>query len=509
MQYVDLMIGTMVMNTLSSLKTDIIWLDFMLFSLIIIMSYLSKDHKLNSQMKENLHYFFFPNKEENKITFMFKRGEESNRCKSLFHYLSTCNYKKTDIKNLIEDIFKKYDRHSDMNKEYGNIYRVDQIKSFNFNENIKGKVYTEEKESGESYNGKVTYKEFIYLEVYSETLSLIKIKEFIEECKIDYNKFLKDQMLDHQYLITVETLNDNGKKSDDLKISKEQWSSNVTFDSRFFPEKEETLATIDHFIHNKEWFKKKGLNHTLGILLSGEPGCGKTSFIKALMNYTGRHTVEIKLNDNFDFSDLKDIIYDEEIDDDILIPQDRRIIVFEDIDAMGNIVKDRNLKKKENSDASEKLTDELIKCLSTNNLQEKVTNKESDVVNISNKISKKENNNLSYLLNILDGINETPGRIIIMTTNRPEILDEALIRPGRIDIKINFSKATSNSMIEILSHFWNEDENLSKIKEKDIDGYIDLSCYHKKFTPAEIIDVCRKNNNLISTISKLKNLSNY
>lgn len=40
------------------------------------------------------------------------------------------------------------------------------------------------------------------------------------------------------------------------------------------------------------------------------------------------------------------------------------------------------------------------------------------------------------LLNVLDGVVDTPGRIVIMTTNHPETLDAALIRPGRIDKKI-------------------------------------------------------------------------
>ena len=49
---------------------------------------------------------------------------------------------------------------------------------------------------------------------------------------------------------------------------------------------------------------------------------------------------------------------------------------------------------------------------------------------------KKDELNLAGLLNVLDGVVETPGRIVIMTTNHPEMLDPALIRPGRIDKKI-------------------------------------------------------------------------
>tara|TARA_B100000524_G_C23653335_1_gene370896 strand:- start:1095 stop:2591 length:1497 start_codon:yes stop_codon:yes gene_type:complete len=497
MQYLDIMIGSMIMNNLNNFKTNIIWLDLFLFSFFMIFIFLSKDNKLNSAFKEILYALLLPEKKENQITFMFKRGEQSNRCKALFHYLTVTNYENTNVKKLIEDIFKKYDRQSDMYKEYLNVYRVDQVESFTFCKNIKGRIYIEEKDSGESHNGKTTLKEYIHLEVFSETESLSNIKNFIEECKTDFNNHLKNQLLENQYIITIESFEEINKlkPNESLRIQREEWSSNVTFNSRFFPEKEETLKIINHFVNNKEWFKRKGLNHTLGILLSGEPGCGKTSFIKALMNYTKRHTIEIKLNDNFDFSDLKDIIFDEEIDEDLIIPQDKRIIVFEDIDAMGNIVKDRNLKRLENNDASDKLTNEIIKCMSNNNL-ENIKNKDN-VSKIKNKINKKENNNLSYLLNILDGINETPGRIIIMTTNKPEILDEALIRPGRIDIKINFTKSTEKCLKEILNNYWEEDD------EEEINK-LDLSELDKKYTPAEIIDFCRKNKTLNSTIETLK-----
>lgn len=40
------------------------------------------------------------------------------------------------------------------------------------------------------------------------------------------------------------------------------------------------------------------------------------------------------------------------------------------------------------------------------------------------------------LLNVLDGVVDTPGRIVVMTTNLVDVLDDALIRPGRIDKKI-------------------------------------------------------------------------
>ena len=63
-------------------------------------------------------------------------------------------------------------------------------------------------------------------------------------------------------------------------------------------------------------------------MLYGEPGCGKTRFIKQLMNYTGRHGVDIKLNNKFCFNTLKNIIHNENITDEFIIPQEKRIIIF-------------------------------------------------------------------------------------------------------------------------------------------------------------------------------------
>ena len=45
---------------------------------------------------------------------------------------------------------------------------------------------------------------------------------------------------------------------------------------------------------------------------------------------------------------------------------------------------------------------------------------------------------LSGLLNAIDGISSHEGRILIMTTNAPQSLDRALIRPGRVDLHIQF-----------------------------------------------------------------------
>ena len=58
---------------------------------------------------------------------------------------------------------------------------------------------------------------------------------------------------------------------------------------------------------------------------------------------------------------------------------------------------------------------------------------------------KKAKLTLAGLLNVLDGVVDSPGRILIMTTNHPEKLDPALIRPGRINKRLHLGHPAPRS----------------------------------------------------------------
>lgn len=55
---------------------------------------------------------------------------------------------------------------------------------------------------------------------------------------------------------------------------------------------------------------------------------------------------------------------------------------------------------------------------------------------------------LSAFLNIIDGLTAQEGRILIMTTNAIEKLDHALLRPGRVDLKVEFGRADTLALQE-------------------------------------------------------------
>ena len=81
------------------------------------------------------------------------------------------------------------------------------------------------------------------------------------------------------------------------------------------------------------------------------------------------------------------------------------------------------------------------------------------------------------LLNVIDGLFSSHGRILIMTTNHPEILDSALIRPGRIDLILDFKKTTRETVIDMFRHFY----DLPDYKNEQ---FIEIEDY--EFSPAEI-----------------------
>jgi len=455
MNYNDLFLTNLIFNNINKINTghfiiDIIIINIITFFIFFINNNNFKLFIYNIFIKIYYYYFNYTNK----IIFCSTEKQQSKKFRAIMFYLST--NKNNNIKSLIEIIKWKYESYNDDSTiEDSSYYRVDQINTFLIDNYIYGKVYRKDKMIKNN-----EYKEHFYFELFSKKYNILELQLWINDRIKEYNNYLLNKN-NNQLFIDIYWNN----KNKDIEVFHYNWFSNVTFNNRFFTNKNNILNNINFFLNNELWYKERGIPYTLGFLLWGNPGCGKTGFIKALMNLTKFNALVIKLNSNFNFIKLKDIIYNEEINNDLIIPLNKRIIILEDIDCMSNIIIDRN-KIILNYDNEEKKKDKYID----------------------------DNNNLSYLLNLLDGLHESHGRIIIMTTNKPENLDKALIRPGRIDYIINFTNATIQDIIDILNYYWNTNYNINI----NININLDL-----KYSHAEIINFCRKSNDFYDTINKL------
>jgi phosphoribosyl-dephospho-CoA transferase len=111
------------------------------------------------------------------------------------------------------------------------------------------------------------------------------------------------------------------------------WKSSVTFENRFFENKENIIDQITQFVTRREWYRSKGIPHTCAILLHGEPGCGKTGFIKCVANrWPTKHIINIRLKPEMRIQDLENMMHDVHIAGNIYVPFVDRIYVIEDIE---------------------------------------------------------------------------------------------------------------------------------------------------------------------------------
>lgn len=176
--------------------------------------------------------------------------------------------------------------------------------------------------------------------------------------------------------------------------------------------KEELVNDVSDFLSSRQWYIDRGIPFRRGYLLYGPPGNGKTSLIAAISGELQLNLYSLNLSNRM-------------LNDGILASlfrsaRPRSILLLEDIDAA---VKSRD----QSSTPS-------IQPASPNEKNEGVT--------------------LSGLLNVLDGILTPDGLIVVMTTNYINRLDSALIRPGRVDRRVEFSYATDEQKLKSFQWFY-------------------------------------------------------
>jgi hypothetical protein len=315
--------------------------------------------------------------------------------------------------------------------------------------------------------------EILKFRLFSYEHQSLFLQEFVEKCSKDYERHMSNKLGTNKYffdmVIQTKTRSSlqNPLPSSYIMFTKHKFQTSRNFNNVFFEERDMIENHTKFFLERKDWYNLKGIPHTLGFMFHGIPGCGKTSTIKAIANEGKRHIINIQLSQIKSKEQLNHLFFNDEINvmdngktERFIIPVTERMYVIEDIDAMGDTVLKREWKKPE-------------------------TKKEIKMDDLGNIIEDEPNPiDLSFLLNLLDGTLESEGRILAITTNFPERIDKALIRPGRIDMIVNFKKCSNEILKQIVENFYDIEVEYPTLDDKNLD---------KKWTPAEVNQILFRN----------------
>ena len=441
----------------------------------------------------------------------------SDRFKAIWNYIIN-NIEKNDSIHCIKEAHSNFQSSNAGNYDNKNtkmdIFVVFQNRHFKLAPNIYIKSQIEQERSNDENKKINTKTDKITIYIYSYSYSLSYLKKYIDNITEKYLSTIKNERINKKFIYCLDKLKYSEEETQLSCWRESVFESAQTFNNTFFDGKKEIVEKINFFIKNRDWYYEKGIPYTLGIGLHGPPGTGKTSFIKALANYTDRNLVVLSFKTIKTKEQLEQFFFENTYNssnEKNSITFDKKIIVMEDIDCIGDIILDRS-KYHKNNNINKPIN---LKNRSLNSSKEEEKENKKELENSSEQIKdviqktifdihEKETSNivkpiqenlitLDDILNLWNGICETPGRILVISSNHYDKLDPALIRPGRIDITHELRNASHQVISEIYMHLFGN--KINEIKLKKIKEYF--------YSPAELINIYVTNKSEIKFMERL------
>lgn len=172
--------------------------------------------------------------------------------------------------------------------------------------------------------------------------------------------------------------------------------------------KERIVDDVKDFLSSGRWYYDRGIPYRRGYLLHGPPGGGKSSFIQALAGELDYDIAILNLSERG--------LTDDRLNHLLTITPNRTLVLLEDVDAAFS---NRRVQTEDDGYRGANVT-------------------------------------FSGLLNALDGVASAEERIIFLTTNHVDRLDEALVRPGRVDMTVRLGEATRYQVAALWDRFYGE-----------------------------------------------------
>jgi len=234
------------------------------------------------------------------------------------------------------------------------------------------------------------------------------INEFYDEC---YKTYISP-VVKNEFSVYTAQLSMHGIEWKHLTSKRSRDMSTIYIDENI---KKNLITGLTNFYNSRDFYEKYGVTWKRVHLFHGSPGAGKTSMIVALASHFKRNIAKVTVTPNINSAVFEKLF--------CTVPMDS-FLVLEDVDAL---FQDRDAK---------------------------------------------QGVDFSTMLNCMDGLSTARGLVVFMTTNYPNKLESAFIRPGRVDCSVEFNSVNKETFMTAIANlapdFAHEHEQFYNLYGKDM-----------------------------------------